>query len=98
MAVTVTLGLQIKLDRLDEFKNVLREILPDTRAFSGYQDIRVIENQDSPGSITILEGWDPKENHIKYMTWRTEIGTMEALAGFVEAEPAITYYDTVGAG
>ena len=80
------------MDRLDEFKNVLREILPDTRAFSGYQDIRVIENQDSPGSITILEGWDPKENHIKYMTWRTEIGTMEALAGFVEAEPVITYY------
>tara|TARA_Y100000758_G_scaffold125581_1_gene88574 strand:- start:260 stop:388 length:129 start_codon:yes stop_codon:yes gene_type:complete len=40
----------------------------------------------------------PKENHIKYMTWRIEIGTMEALAGFVEAEPAITYYDTVGAG
>lgn len=98
MAVTVTLGLQIKLDRLDEFKNVLREILPDTRAFSGCQDIRVIENQDSPGSITILEGWDPKENHIRHMTWRTEIGTMEALAGFVEAEPAITYYDTVGAG
>ena len=59
--MTVTLGLQIKLDRLDEFKNVLREILPDTRAFSGYQDIRVIENQDSPGSITILEGWDPKK-------------------------------------
>ena len=61
MAVTVTLGLQIKLDRLDEFKNVMREILPDTRASSGYQDIRVIENQDSPGSITILEGWDPKK-------------------------------------
>ena len=60
MAVTVTLGLQIKLDRLDEFKNVLREILPDTRAFSGYQNIRVIENQDSPGSITILEGWDSR--------------------------------------
>ena len=56
MAVTVTLGLQIKLDRLDEFKNVLREILPDTREFSGCQDIRVIENQDSPGSITSLEG------------------------------------------
>ena len=86
------------MDRLDEFKNVLREILPDTRAFSGYQDIRVIENQDSPGPITILERWDPKENHIKYMMWRTEIGTMEASTGFVEAEPAITYYHTVGAG
>ena len=55
------------MDRLDEFKNVLRGILPDTRAFSGYQDIRVIENQDSPGPITILEGWDPKENHTKYI-------------------------------
>ena len=98
MAVTVTLRLQIKLDRLDEFKNVLREILPDTRVFSGCQDIRVIENQDYTGSITILEGWDPKGNHIKYVTRRTEIGMMEALAGFDEAEPAITYYDTVGAG
>ena len=96
MAVTVTFGLQIKLDRLDEFKNVLREILPDTRAFSGCQDVRVIENQDSPGSITLLEGWDSKEDHIKYVTWRTEIGTVETLAGFVEAEPATTYYDTIG--
>ena len=96
MAVTVTFGLQIKLDRLDEFKNVLRDILPDTRAFSGCQDIRVIENQDSPGSITLLEGWDSKEDHIKYITWRAEIGTIEALAGFVEAEPTTTYYDTVG--
>ena len=92
MAVTVTLGLQIKLDRLDEFKNVLREILPDTRGFSGCQDIRVIENQDSLGPITVLEGWDSKEHHIKYMTWRSEIGTTEASAGSVEAEPTITYY------
>ena len=74
------------MDRLGEFKNVRRELLPDTRAFSGYQD--------SPGSITILDGWDPKENHIKYMTWRDEIRTKEALAGFVEAGPVITYYDT----
>ncbi len=97
MAVTVTFGLKIKLDRLDEFKQVMKEILPDTRVFSGCRYVHVLEDQDSPGSITLLEEWDSKEDHIKYVAWRTEIGTVEALGGFVEAEPATTYYDKVDA-
>ncbi len=93
MAVTVTLGLQVKLDKLDEFKEALKGALPETRAFSGFQSIAVLEDQDKPGAITLLEVWDAKEDQIKYIAWRTETGFMEALAGMLESEPVIIYHD-----
>ncbi|MCH9018377.1 MAG: antibiotic biosynthesis monooxygenase [Chloroflexi bacterium] len=93
MPVTVTLGLQVKLDKLDEFKQAIKAAIPDTRAFSGCISIRVLEDQDKPGAITLLEVWDTKEDQTKYIAWRTETGFMEALAGMLESEPVIIYHD-----
>lgn len=93
MPVTVTLGLQIKLDKLDEFKQAIKAAIPDTRAFSESISIRVLEDQDKPGAITLLEVWDTKEDQTKYIAWRTETGFMDALAGMLESEPVIVYHD-----
>ena len=49
MPVTVTLGLQVKLDKLDEFKGAIKGALPDTRAYPGCIGIQVYEDQDTPG-------------------------------------------------
>ena len=93
MPVTVTLGLQIKLDKLDEFKQAIKAAIPDTRAYSGCISIQVLEDQDKPGAITLLEVWGTKEDQIKYIAWRTETGFMEALGGMLESEPVIIYHD-----
>ena len=55
MAVTVTLALVIKKERLDEFKGVIKDALPDTRAFEGCQSVDVYENQDNPGELFLVE-------------------------------------------
>ena len=44
MAVTVTLAFSVKPERTDEFKSLLRNLLPDTRAYEGC--IRVNVYQD----------------------------------------------------
>ena len=95
MPVQVTLRLQIKLDKLDEFKQAIKAAVPDTRAFSGCIGIQVLEDQDKPGAITLLEEWDTKEDHGKYIAWRTETGFMDALGGMVESEPVISYNDNL---
>ncbi|MBC8279499.1 MAG: antibiotic biosynthesis monooxygenase [Chloroflexi bacterium] len=93
MAVKVTIGLKIIEARLDEFKQVLKEALPDTRAFVGCISVAVLEDHEEPGSITLLEEWDSVEDQVKYINWRTETGMMETLGSFVEAEPVITYFE-----
>lgn len=55
MAVTVNIIMNIKSGRLDDFKQVLRQALPDTRAFSGCRSAQVLEDQDRSGQITLLE-------------------------------------------
>ena len=97
MAVVVTIGLQIDPHRLDEFKQIMREIIPDTRAFSGCISVEVLEHHDVAGGITLLEEWASVEDQVKYINWRTETGMMETLGGFLVAEPLILYYDKLDA-
>ena len=59
MVVTVTLAFSIKPDRVEEFKALLKDLLPDTRAFEGCQRVDVYQDQDNPGYIYLVEDWDP---------------------------------------
>ena len=51
MSVTVTLAFSVKPERADEFKSLLKELLPDTRAYDGCQNVDVYQDQDNPGLI-----------------------------------------------
>ena len=93
MAVTVNITMNIKSEKLDEFKQVLARGLPDTRAFSGCRSVRVMEDQDIPGRITLLEEWDSKEDQLKYAAWRKETGSLAV--GFVDGDPVFTYLDSI---
>jgi quinol monooxygenase YgiN len=92
MAVTVTLALAIKKERLDEFKGVIKDALPDTRAFDGCQSVDVYENHDKPGEIFLVERWDSKEHQQKYIAWREETGMMDALGTFLATPPTFAFY------
>ena len=93
MAVTVNIIMNIKSGRLDEFKQVLRQALPDTRAFSGCRSVQVLEDQDRSGRFTLLEEWDSKNDQLRYMAWRAETGS--PVAGFLDGERVISYLDAL---
>lgn len=97
MAITVLLDLDIKPERQEEFFEVLRGALVDTRKRQGFQSITVHKDQDKPGHTLFWERWDTRADHESYMAWRMETGFMDAVGPFVNSEPAMSYLDDVDA-
>ena len=97
MTCTVIFELQIKSDQIDLAKKTFKEILPDTRAYDGYEDIYVVENQDKPGNLVLVEKWETREKYEKYLGWRTETGLVEQLGALCAAPPSVRFFDTVDA-
>lgn len=93
MSITVTLTFSIKPERADEFKSLLQSLLPDTRAYDGCLRVDVYQDQDSPGSIILVEDWSTKQHQQKYQTWRDESGIADVVGPFLAGEPSFSYLD-----
>ena len=97
MAVTVLLELKAKSGTGDAMVGVFKSILPDTRAYEGCISVDVLQNQDDPDTLVLVEVWEAKENHEKYMGWRAETGLVDQLMAAVENPPSIRYFETADA-
>lgn len=93
MAVTVTLAFSVKPERTDEFKSLLRNLLPDTRAYEGCIKVDVYQDQGDPGCIYLVEDWQSKMHQQKYQAWRDESGIADTLGPFLAGEPRFNYFD-----
>ena len=97
MAVTVLLELKAKAGTGGGLAGVFKQILPDTRKFEGCKGVTVLQNQDDPDTLVLVEEWETKENHQKYMAWRTETGLVDQLVAAIEGPPSIRYFGTADA-
>ena len=95
MTCTVLLEIQLKPDLIDAAKGAFKELLPDTRAYDGCQGLDVVENQENPGNLVLVETWETRAKYEKYLGWRTETGALEKMAEMCAGEPSIRYFDTV---
>ena len=93
MPVTVTLAFSVKPERAEEFKSLLRKLLPDTRAYDGCQSVDVYQDQDNPGSIYLVEDWESKAHQQRYQAWRDETGIAETVGPFLAGETRFNYFD-----
>ena len=48
MAITVMLEFSVLVERAEEFKILLRELLPDTRSYEGCLRVDVYQGHDNP--------------------------------------------------
>ena len=93
MAVTVTLEFSVLLDRAEEFKTLLRELLSDTRSYEGCLKVDVYQGHDDLGIIYLVEDWKSKVHQQKYQAWRDESGIAEVVGPFLAEEPRFNYFD-----
>ena len=93
MPVTVTLAFSVIPKRADAFKALLRELLPDTRAYEGCLKVDVYEDQDNPGCIYLVEDWESKAHQQRYQAWRDESGIAKVVGPFLVCEPRFNYLD-----
>ncbi len=96
MAVTVTSVFPVfpvKPERTEEFKSLLKQLLPGTRAYDGCQSVDVYQDQDDPGLIHLVEDWRFKAHQQRYQAWRDETGIAETVGPFLASEPRFNYFD-----
>lgn len=97
MAVMVLLEVQANEGTGDELVATFKAILPDTRAYDGFLDIVVNQNQDDKDNLAVIEKWETKAAYEKYLGWRQETGVLDQLVAACAAPPSIRYYDITDA-
>lgn len=95
MSVLVILEANVKPESADDLNTMMKEGLPDTRAFAGCQGITAHSNLDDPSNVVLVEHWDSKEHYEKYLAWRMETGFLEKMVSLLSGEPSIRYYSQV---
>lgn len=97
MSTVVLLEMQVRPEAVSEVKAMLKEILPDTRAYAGCQGIDIYSNLDDGGNLVFHERWTTRDHYQKYLNWRTETGVLDKLGAKLAGPPKIRYYERVDA-
>ena len=97
MTILVLGEVKAKADSVDELKTLLREILPDTRAFDGCEGVTVYTVSDDRQTFLFVEFFQSKEHQQRYVQWRTETGVMAQLVEMLEGPPQVRYFEDIEA-
>jgi quinol monooxygenase YgiN len=97
MSTVVLLEMQVKPEAVNEVKAMLKQLLPETRAYTGCQGLDIYSNLDDGGNLVFYERWDSRDHYQKYLAWRTETGVLDKLSAKLAGPPKIRYYERVDA-
>ena len=95
MTVSVILEGTLKDREIENFTGICKEAFKVTRAFDGCQGIDLTYNTEKPNNWIFTEVWDSKANYEKYLQFRTEDGTLDAVASLCEDAPSIRIFDII---
>ena len=97
MAITATLDLRIKADKLDTAFEVIHETLVATRAFPGCLHVSVLVDSADPAHVVLFETWESPEADNAYRQWRASQEGASNLGSLLAAAPVLTLF-TVAEG
>ena len=92
MSVMITLEMPVKPDMLEEYLNILKGALVETRSYKGCRSVTTLVDQET-SSIVLVEEWDSAEDQQAYLAWRVETGLIDAIAPFMQGELVTRTYD-----
>lgn len=92
MTVLVTLEAEVKSEHVGDVPGVLRAVLPTTRSFAGCGSVKCYMSQDNR-KLLLVEEFDSKEAHQKYITWRVTTDLGKQLLSMFVGGPEIRYFD-----
>ena len=97
MTVSVLVEGVLKDELVDDFVQICKGAYSVTRAYDGCQSITLNLNVDNRNNFVMTEVWDSKEHYEKYLAFRTEEGTMDAIASMCQNEVSIRIFDITDA-
>ena len=92
MSVMITLEMPVKPDVLEDYLNILKGALVETRSYKGCRSVTTLVDQET-SSIVLVEEWDSAEDQQAYIAWRVETGLIDAIAPFMQGELVTRTYD-----
>ena len=92
MSVMVILEMPVKPDMLEDYLNILKGALVETRSYKGCRSVTTLVDQET-SSIVLVEEWDSAEDQQAYIAWRVETGLIDAIAPFMQGELVTRTYD-----
>jgi quinol monooxygenase YgiN len=92
MSVMVILEMPVKPDMLEDYLNILKGALVETRDYEGCRSVTTLVDQET-SSVVLVEEWDSVEDQQAYMAWRVETGLIDAIAPFMQGELVTRTYD-----
>ncbi len=95
MATRIVVELDVKSENRDELVGAMKEGLSDTRAYDGCNEVRLYEGDDDPNHLVIIEEWESRGHHERYMAWRTETGMMAKWMQMLSKEPRMSYLNGI---
>jgi len=69
--------------KFESLAQVLKEALPDTRAFDGCIELDVYQEQGT-NTFTLVEDWASFDHYDRYLAWRIEGGMAAMLEDLLE--------------
>ena len=95
MSIGIVIEVNLKEETLEEAKQFLIDILPDTRNFEGNQGISMNLDEDDPTLMFLLEKWESKEHYEKYHHWREGNGTLDQLRSYLAGKPKRNFLNII---
>ena len=75
----ITLEMPVKPEMLEDYLNILKGALVETRSYKGCRSVTTLVDQET-SSIVLVEEWDSAEDQQAYIAWRVETGLIDAIA------------------
>ncbi len=95
MSVMVLFEAPVKPDQVSNMKTFLAEIFPGTRSYEGCEGINAYFNVEDKAWLVMIEYWNTRQHHAKYVAWRTETGVMAKLGEMLAGPPNVRYFERV---
>ena len=88
----ITLEMPVKPEMLEDYLNILKGALVETRSYKGCRSVTTLVDQET-SSVVLVEEWDSAEDQQAYMAWRMETGLIDAISPFMQGELVTRTYD-----
>lgn len=96
MSVTMTVLFPTRAEESENFYKTLTAALAETRVFDGCVSVTTHRDLDDPAKIFLIEEWESREDHTKYLAWRQETGFIDAIGPLLAGAPVINAYSNTG--
>lgn len=96
MSIMVLLEAPVKEEEISNITSYLAELLPESLAYDGCQSMDLYFNSEDKCNLVLVEHWESRAKHEKYLGWRTESGVMDKLGAMLSGPPSIRYFQRPG--